>query len=135
VPKGTGFLGALYVYHRLLTHGVKGFQKCEHGGHEPVYPPRVDRSRPASLKELREEAEVLNTREGAYQVKWFFTQKDNRLRALELNVEESEDPCEVYFSDYRAVDGRQLPHVMQVYHGDTLYGTFEITGFEPTARK
>jgi serine protease Do len=134
-PKNTGFLGAMFVYHQLMTQGVKGFERCTHGGHEPVYPPRVDRSRPNSLKELREEAEVINTHAVPYVAKWFFSQKDKRLRAVEVIVEEGEDPCEVYFSDYRAVDGRQLPHLLQVYHADTLYGTFELTSFETSAKK
>ena len=31
---------------------------------------------------------------------------------------EDEDPCEVYLSDYQAVDGRQLPHRIEVRYGD-----------------
>ena len=51
---------------------------------------------------LTEEAEIAG--------KWFFSLKDQSLLGLELWIERSEDPCEVYFYDYKAVDGRRLPH-------------------------
>ena len=44
--------------------------------------------------------------------------------------EYNEDPCELYFSDYRAVDGRQLPHRMQVYYQDVHYGSFTINSYK-----
>ncbi|HYT90467.1 MAG TPA: trypsin-like peptidase domain-containing protein [Gemmataceae bacterium] len=135
-PKGSGgFLPALYIYHRFLTLGVKGFEKrCDHGGHEPCYPPRADNRRPASLKELRIETDVLNTTWATFTTKWFFTQNDKQLRAFELRVDDESDPCEVYLSDYRQVDGRMLPHRMQVYHGNTHYATFEFSNFRLAAK-
>jgi S1-C subfamily serine protease len=130
-----GMMAAFYLYHRLLTQGAGGFAvKCDHGGHEPVYPPRADETKPASLRELREEADVLNTRLGIFQGKWFFNRKDQRLRALEVRIEDNEDPCEVYFSDYRAVNGRELPHVMEVYLSGTRYAIFEFTAFDLSAK-
>ncbi len=137
VPQGSGgLLSAFYLYHRLLTLGAKGFEvKCDHGGHEPVYPPREDGKAPASLRELREEAWVLNTRFGAYMGKWFFNQADKRLRALEVRLEDNEDPCEVYFSDYREVNGRSLPHRLEVHYGGTRYAIMELTGFDLAAAK
>jgi hypothetical protein len=32
-------------------------------------------------------------------------------------------------SDYRPIAGRQLPHRMQVRHGDGHYGTFTLENF------
>jgi hypothetical protein len=135
-PTGSGgLLASLYVYHRFMTQGVKGFEKrCEHGGHEPCYPPRADNRRPASLKELRIETDVLNTTFGPFVTKWFFTQNDKQLRAFEMKVDDESDPCEVYLSDYRQVDGRMLPHRLQVYHGDSHYATFEFTNFRLAAK-
>jgi serine protease Do len=134
-PDGSGgLLAAFYLYHRLLTLGAGGFEvKCDHGGHEPIYPPRADAKQPASLRELREEADVLNTRFGAFLAKWFFSRADKRLRAVEVRLEDSEDPCEVYFSDYRAVNGRQLPHRLEVYYAGTRYGILEFSSFELAA--
>ncbi|MCI0459154.1 MAG: trypsin-like peptidase domain-containing protein [Gemmataceae bacterium] len=129
-PDETGMLGALYLYHRLLTLGVEGFgPKCDHGGHEPLYPPPADGKEPASLASLRVDTDVLNTRYGPYQAKWFFNQSDQMLRAVEMRLEDNEDPCEIYFSDYRAVDGRMLPHRLQVHHAGRHYATFEFTTF------
>jgi serine protease Do len=130
-PKGSGgFLAALYVYKRLLTEGAKGFEKADHGGMEPFYPPPLDRKPPGSLKQLRVDTEVLNTRGAAYLAKWFFDRSNQQLRGFEVRIDDTEDPCEVYFSDYRQVDGRSLPHRMQVYHSDKHYGTFTFTGFQ-----
>jgi len=68
---------------------------------------------PKALKELRVDCEVANSRIGPFLGKWFFDKSDKRLLGFETRIVENEDPCEVYFSDYRPVDGRQLPHRMQ----------------------
>ncbi len=79
----------------------------------------------------RVDAEVLNTRLGIYLTKFFFAKTDQKLLGLELRMQDAnEDPCEVYFSDYRAVDGRQLPHRIQVYYKDTHYGTFTVGSYK-----
>ena len=135
-PGGSGgMLAAFYLYHRLLTLGEKGYEnRCDHGGREPLFPPRPDNRPPANLKELRVEAEVLNSRFGPYQVKWFFTGADRQLRAFEVRLDDNEDPCEVYLSDYRQVNGRSLPHRMQVYHADKHFATFEFNNFRLSAK-
>ena len=128
-----GFLAAMYVYHRLLTMGPKGFTEFFHGGHEPIYPPlppTVEGKTPPNLASLRVDTEVLNTRHGPFLTKWFFARTDQKLMAFELRVNENEDPCEVYLSDYRSVDGRLLPHRLQVQYGDGHYGTFNLTRFD-----
>ncbi|HWY88145.1 MAG TPA: hypothetical protein VNX28_15545, partial [Gemmataceae bacterium] len=126
-----GFLAAMYVYHRLMTMGEKGFNEFSHGGHEPVYPPATTgdgKALPGPASQ-RIEAEVLNTRHGPFLTKWFFDRGDQKLVALELRLIENEDPCEVFLSDYRPVDGRLLPHRMQVQYADGHYGTFHFTAF------
>ncbi len=130
-----GLLSALYLYQQLLTQGRKPFSEFAHGGHEPFYPPPADGKMPASLGDLRVDAEVLNTRLGAYLVKWFFASSDQKLLGFEVRLTENEDPCEVYFSDYRAVEGRQLPHRMQVLYGNLTYGTFTLSRFQLEAAK
>ena len=37
---------------------------------------------------------------------------------------------EIYFGDYREVDGLQLPHHMQIQHALRSYGVFRISEFE-----
>ena len=39
---------------------------------------------------------------------------------------ETVDPCEVYLSDHRPVQGQLLAHKMQVRHADGTYGTITI---------
>lgn len=126
-----GLLAAMYVYHRLLTQGQKGFNEFFHGGYEPIYPPPVpgDAKLPSTLAALRVDAEILNTRHGPFLTKWFFSRIDQKLLGFELRLNENEDPCEVYLSDYRPVDGRQLPHRLQVQYGEGHYGTFNFTTF------
>ncbi len=75
------------------------------------------------------DAEVLSTRHGPFLTQWYFARTDQKLLGFELRLNENEDPCEVYLSDYRAVDGRQLPHRLQVLYGDGHYGTFQFTKF------
>ena len=80
---------------------------------------------------VTELAEVLNTSAGIFKAKWFFAKDDAKLLGFELRQQDlNEDPCEVYFSDYKAVDGRQLPHRIQVYYRDVHYGTFTVTSYK-----
>ena len=61
---------------------------------------------------------------------WFyFDPARGDLLALEMYPEENADPCEVYFSDYRAVDGRRLPGRMEVRTADSLFGVFKLDRF------
>jgi S1-C subfamily serine protease len=130
-----GLLASMYLWHRLLTEGEKGFTECSHGGVEPIYPLPVDGAPVKSLASLRTEAEVLNTRHGPFVTKWYFSPADSSLLLMETKLKDDEDPCEVYFSDYRPVDGRVLPHRMIVQYGDLHYGTFAIRSYQMAAAK
>jgi hypothetical protein len=44
------------------------------------------------------------------------------------------DPCELYFDDYRSVDGQLLPHRIQVRFGDRLFATWKLEEVKLTAR-
>jgi S1-C subfamily serine protease len=130
-PGSGGLLMALYHYHRLLTAGPKGFEgKFVHGGHEPCYPPPADGSKPASLSQLRVDSEVLHTEHAAVAGKWHFAPADKRLLGFEVTVSKDTDPCEVYLGDYRAVDGRQLPHRIEVKLGNDTYGVISVKGYK-----
>jgi hypothetical protein len=129
-PNGSGGLAAaIYVWRHLLRQET--FSEIAHGGMEPMYPPPTDGSEPKRWADQRVDAEVINTRFGQFLTKWFFSTTDQKLRGLELRLNDlNEDPCEVYFSDYRDVNGKQLPHRMQVYYRDVHYGTFSVTGYK-----
>jgi S1-C subfamily serine protease len=127
-PVGSGgLMMALYHYQRMLTLGPKGFEGLfAHGGNEPFYPHPTDGSAPKSLAALRVDCAVLKTKHGATECKWYFSLKDHTLLGFETFVERDQDSCEVYFADYKAVDGRQMPHRIEVRHGDKQYAVFSI---------
>lgn len=130
-PEGSGgLMAALYLYRNLLLKGGKAFEgEFAHGGVEPIYPPSPDRKK--SLKDRKIMTEVINAKSGTYVAKLYFSLGDSkepgRLELLEVRVNDFDDPCELYFSDYRKEAGGQwLPHLLTVVHGDTLYGTIDI---------
>jgi S1-C subfamily serine protease len=132
LPQGSGgMLVSLYQYRRLLTLGKAGFERgFAHGGHEPLYPPRTDGKRPEHLKELRVDCDVLRTQHGAFESKWYFDRKTHQLLGCEATVNKDEDPCELYFGDYRPVDGRQLPHRIEVRHGEKRYAVLTVKAYQ-----
>src|SRR5262249_24985127 len=99
------------------------------------YPPPTDGSTPKSWKDLRIETDVVNTRHSAYFAKWFFDQADGKVRMVEVRLAENGDPCEMYFSDWRQVNGKLLPHPFQVYHGDRPCCTMTISSYNMAAAK
>jgi S1-C subfamily serine protease len=137
VPPGSGGLVlALYQYRRLLTLGDKGFEgQFSHGGSEPLYPPRADAPPPKSLADLRVDTEVLNTEHAAIPAKWYFSPQDQSLLGFEVWVAHEEDPCEVYLSDYRKIDGRLLPHRIDVHYGNGRFGTLRVNAYQLTGVK
>jgi serine protease Do len=63
--------------------------------------------------------------------KWFFSRADQKLLGFEVRVHEAnEDPCEVYLYDYRPIQGRQLPHAIQIWYQDRRYGNFTIASYK-----
>jgi serine protease Do len=133
-PQGSGgFMAAMFLYRELLLKGDKAFGDFVHGGHEPYYPPAVDRKK--TFKERKHLGEVVNASLGAYTAKLFFQHSEDgkdagRLAFLEVRMGDDEDPCEVYFSNYKQVDGRWLPHSLSVVHGDVTYGTIELASIK-----
>jgi hypothetical protein len=126
-PGSGGFLMALYQYHRLLTSGPKGFEGgFGHGGREPFYP--------LSARDQRVDTEVLLTEHAAAQGKWYFALADQKMLGFELAVSKDDDPCEVYFSDYRPVDGRQVPHRIEVRYGNDGYGVLTVKSYALTTK-
>jgi S1-C subfamily serine protease len=136
-PKGSGgLIMALYQYRRLLTQGEKGFEHLfSNGGNEPFYPMPADGSRPKSYASQRVDTEVLRTEHAAAPAKWFFSQKDQALLGAEISVVNDDDPCELYFFDYRKVDGRDLPERIEVRHGNDRFGTLTIRRYQLSTAK
>ena len=118
---------ALYHYHRFLTIGAKGFEaEFAHGGIEPFYPYPADGSPPKSLADLRINCEVIRTRHASIECKWYFSRKDHSLRGMETFITRDGDTCELYFFNYRNVEGRKLPHRIEVRYCDKRYAILTI---------
>lgn len=135
-PGSGGLLLALYHYRRFLVSGMPGFERgFSHGGQEPFYPPPPAGQTVKSLADLRVDTEVLHTGHEATTAKWYFSLKDQTLLGFEVWLKKEEDPCEVYLSDYKLVDGRNLPHRLEVRHGNDQFGVFTIKSYQLAAAK
>jgi S1-C subfamily serine protease len=123
-PKDSGgLLVALYQWRRLLLQAEKGFEGgFTYGGHEPLYPDGTAASRALT--------EVLNTEHSAVAAKWFFGMNDQALQAAEVWIDkENQDPCEIVFGDFRAVEGRKLPFRMAVRFAGREWGEIVVTAY------
>jgi serine protease Do len=131
LPVGSGgLLLAMYQYRRLLVIGPKGFEgQFAHGGFEPYYPPPADGKPPESWKDVRVDCEVIRTRHAAVESKFYFDKATQKLLGFETVPAKDDDPCELYFGDYKTVEGRPLPHRIEVRTGDKRYAVFTISSY------
>jgi hypothetical protein len=116
-PTGSGgLLLALHVWQRMLTLGPTSFGDVYYYGTAPM--PDHD-----SL------VDVLVGTHSVVETRFLFDPATGQLLGLEMFPDVGVDPCEVYFSDYRPVGDRQLPHRMEIHYGDGLFGVLEIGEF------
>jgi len=40
-----------------------------------------------------------------------------------------QDPCELFFGDFKPVDGRELPHRIEARAGDKRYAVFTVKAY------
>ena len=62
--------------------------------------------------------------------RFYFDPAGGDLLAIEMFADEQSDPCEIYFADYREIDGRWLPGRMEVRYGNDPFATFRLNGFK-----
>lgn len=128
-PGSNGLFIALYQYRRLLTRGPSGFEGgFVHAGNAPLYPPSAD-GQPKPWTELRADGEVLRSEHAAVRGEWWFRPGTSELIGAEVWLSPDEDPCELYFDDYRDVNGRRLPFRINVRAGDDPFGAFVVKDF------
>jgi S1-C subfamily serine protease len=123
-PQSGGLMPALYVWRRLAVLGPGKFDEAYYLGTVPL----------AGHQGL---VDVLVGLYRGVECHFMFDPVQGHLLAMEMYPEEDADPCEVYFSEYREVDGRFLPGRMDVCVGDDPYGTFKLLEFhfDKTANK
>ncbi len=113
-PLGSGgLLAALRVYRHLLTVGPKEFGDLYYLGTMPV------QGREGNCDVLVGTYDVVEAR-------FMFDPTSGNLVAMEMYPEANVDPCEIRYDDFRAVDGRQVPHQLTVLHGNDVYGVIEL---------
>ena len=115
-PGSGGLLSALYLWRRLAVEGLGNFGEVHYLGTVP-------------LAGRDEQVEVLVGIYGGAECRFLFDGGEGYLLAVEMFPEEDVDPCEVYFFDYRPLEGRWLPGRMEVRFGDDLYGVFQLDEF------
>jgi serine protease Do len=111
-----GLFAALYLWRRLALEGPSRFGELYYLGTAPL----VGRE---GLTDV-----LVGVHKGV-ECRFYFDTAEGHLLALEMFPQEETDPCEVYFSEYHDVDGRQLPGRMEVRYGDEVFGIFTINNF------
>jgi S1-C subfamily serine protease len=112
-PAGSGgLLAALHLWRQLLVEGPQKFGDVVHYGTAP-YP---------GVEGL---ADVLTATRNVAEMQFAFDPASGRLAVLEMTADTTDDGCELRFSDFRQVGGRQVPHRIEVRRGNELFGQIE----------
>ncbi|HXT57653.1 MAG TPA: trypsin-like peptidase domain-containing protein [Pirellulales bacterium] len=116
-PSSGGLLTALFLWRRLLVMGPEQFGSVEYYGTAPLagHPGLV---------------EVLIGTYGGVECQFWVDPTSGRLLLLEMFLRGDDDPCELYFADYREVEGRDLPGRLEVRYGNNVYGVFKLDRVE-----
>jgi S1-C subfamily serine protease len=111
-PAGSGgMLVALHLWRRFLVTGIEKFGSITYLGSMPM----------PGQPELMD---CIVGVHGGVEARFLFHPATGQLMELDLFAADQVDPCELYFSDYAAIDGRQLPRTIQVRCGASLDDTF-----------
>ncbi|MGD9723407.1 MAG: S1C family serine protease [Pirellulales bacterium] len=116
-PGSGGVLVALAAWRRLLVGGPENFGDLTYHGTAPV-PGRE------GLADL-----LIGTYRNV-ECRFYVSPNEGQLVLVEMFPEDDTDPCELYLSDYREVEGRQLPGHMLVRYGENLYRAIECRDFK-----
>jgi len=121
-PNSGGLFPALYLWRRLATEGLARFGEVHYLGTAPLvgHTGLVD---------------VLRGTHKGVECRFYFDPAEGDLLAIEFFPDESSDPCEVYFFDYRETDGRFVPGRVVVRFGDEPFAAFKIDAFKVEKRE
>jgi hypothetical protein len=116
-PRSGGLLAALHLWQRLLVVGPRRFGEIHYVGTLP-------------WKSDADLDDCLAATYGGVVAHLFFDPQTGHIVGLEMSLADDQDPCEIYFSDVREVQGRMLPHRWLIRHGDEEYADLQITAVE-----
>ncbi len=118
LPMGSGgLLPTLALWQRLLRLGPKNFGEMYYLGTAP-------------LIEHQGLYDVLAGTHNVVESQFAFDPQSGNLVGIQMFPENHVDPCEVYFSDYRKIEKRLLPHRIVVRFGDTIFAELLIDKYE-----
>jgi hypothetical protein len=106
-PGSGGLLAALHLWRHLLVGGPQKFGEVYYYGEAPY----------AGVPGL---ADVLVGTRNVAESNFAFDPATGLLSVVEMTVDSDIDPCELRFSDYRDVAGRQVPHAVEVRQGERV---------------
>jgi S1-C subfamily serine protease len=116
-PRSGGLLTSLHLWQRLLLVGPRQFGEVHYFG---TLPWPNDQHLPDCLVGIQ----------GGVETRFYFDPMEGDLVGIEMQAAEDRDPCEIYFSDFRPVDGRRLPHHWVIQHGDEQFANLRISEYE-----
>jgi S1-C subfamily serine protease len=120
-PAGSGgLLAAMHIWRHLLVGGPQKFGEVYYYGEAPF----------ANVPGL---AEVLVGTRNVAETNFAFDPATGQLSVVEMTVDSDADPCELRFSDYRDVAGRQVPHAVEVRQGDRVVASIAWSQIELAA--
>jgi hypothetical protein len=116
-PRTGGLLAALHVWHRWATVGITRFGDVFYLGTMPLSGdgPMCD---------------VLVGTYGGVETRFYFDPNVGDLLALEMFSDDDVDPCEIYFSQLRPINGHMLPHRLEIRHAGATYAVVEVEEYQ-----
>jgi S1-C subfamily serine protease len=119
-PSGSGGLfPALHLWRRLAVEGLGRFGQVYYLGTLPLVGHQ-------GLVDV-----VVGLHAGA-ECRFYFEPATGRLLAMEMYSDNSVDPCELLFSEYRDIEGRSLPTRIEARFGDEVFTVFTVRQFKIT---
>ncbi|MEE3371617.1 MAG: trypsin-like peptidase domain-containing protein [Planctomycetota bacterium] len=126
-PEGSGgLLTALHLWRRLLTLGPDEFGEMFYLGTAPTP------SQPGLFDVL------VGTYNVVQETRFLFETTSGKLVGMEMALNDDIDRCDIMFSRFKMYKGLQIPHKIDVRHGNQQFATIEVSNFEiktPTAKK
>jgi len=119
-PGSGGLLAAISIWRRLLVLGPEKFGELTYLGTVPLPTPAGAQAGPPVL------ADAFIGYVGGVEARFLFDPKNGDLAVVEV-YRDGDDPCELHFSDYSEVEGRQFPHRLEVRYGDAVYAVIKLT--------
>src|SRR5262245_40528226 len=111
-PGSGGLLAALHLWRQMLVEGPQKFGNVTYYGTAPH--PAIDA-----------QAEILTASRNVAEMHLVFDPTSGRLIAMDMIADPTDDGCELRFDDYRDIDGRPLPHRLEIRRGDDLFAQIQ----------